>query len=522
MVHSSLSSSSTIDQQQKQPTAISIRNFYNGKSIFLTGGSGFIGKVLIEKLLYSCPEIERIYLLIRPSRDGKSPQQRLEEEVIKSRVFTFRNKAFDFSKLVAVNGDMTKPRLGLSDSDYQTLIENVSIVFHSAATVRFHGPLKKFVTQNIHGTESVMKLSRDMKKLQTVVYVSTAYANCNLIDVEEKVYPLADDIESLINKIINEDSDEAPSDGHPSLMGRPNSYTISKAIAECLVASKYSDLPVVICRPSIVSHAYREPAEGWCDSLNGVAGALLLGGLGIARTMEMRCDYISDIIPVDFVANSLIVIGYHSSLYPEKRPKVIHITSGHKNPISWAQILNYSRMAAVKTPSVKMVRPIAQNPISAGSFVGRVNHRLTMFFSHILFAYIFDFILLICRQKRVMVDVTNKMHRALEVLKHFTNHQWFFRNDNYSKIFQSLPDDEKHCYQSNVEAIDWTCYCNALWMGSRRYLINEDDSTLKDGIRRHKILKLAYGLLDLFIYTIILSIFGYIISLLMQPNITIG
>lgn len=101
MVHSSLSSSSTIDQQQKQPTAISIRNFYNGKSIFLTGGSGFIGKVLIEKLLYSCPEIERIYLLIRPSRDGKSPQQRLEEEVIKSRVFTFRNKAFDFSKLVA-------------------------------------------------------------------------------------------------------------------------------------------------------------------------------------------------------------------------------------------------------------------------------------------------------------------------------------------------------------------------------------------------------------------------------------
>lgn len=104
--------------------------------------------------------------------------------------------------------------------------------------------------------------------------------------MEEKVYPLVDDIDSLINKIINEDSDETPGVGHPSLMGRPNSYTISKAIAECLVDAKYSDLPVVICRPSIVSHAYREPAEGWCDSLNGVAGALLLGGLGIARTME--------------------------------------------------------------------------------------------------------------------------------------------------------------------------------------------------------------------------------------------
>ncbi|KAH9511941.1 hypothetical protein DERF_010364 [Dermatophagoides farinae] len=508
------SSSMTIDQQHNNnDNNGNRRRRYRFENFIMENPfSGFIGKVLIEKLLNSCPDIERIYLLIRSSRDGKSPQQRLEEEIIKSKVFTLRNKTYDFTKLVAICGDMTKPRLGLSDIDYQTLTDNVSIVFHSAATVRFHGPLKKFVNQNVLGTESVMKLSRDMKKLKIVVYVSTAYANCNLIDVEEKVYPLVDDIDSLINKIINEDSDETPGVGHPSLMGRPNSYTISKAIAECLVDAKYSDLPVVICRPSIVSHAYREPAEGWCDSLNGVAGALLLGGLGIARTMEMRCDYISDIIPVDFVANSLIVVGYHSCMYPEQRSKVVHITSGHKNPISWAQILNYSRMAAVKTPSVKMVRPIAQNPISAGTFVGRMNHRLTMFFSHILFAYIFDLILFICRQKRVMVDVTNKMHRVLEVLEHFTNHQWFFRNDNYSKIFQSLSDDEKQRYQSNVTAIDWTNYCNALWMGSRRYLINEDDSTCKDGIRRHKILKLTYGLLNFFIYTIILITFGYIIA----------
>lgn len=159
-------------QQQKQSSSISIREFYNGKSIFVTGGSGFIGKVLIEKLLNSCPDIERIYLLIRSSRDGKPPQQRLDDEIIKSRVFSLRNnRKYDFSKLVAINGDMTKPRLGLSDTDYQTLVDNVSIVFHSAATVRFHGPLKKFVIQNILGTEWVMKLSRDMKKLQVMFFL---------------------------------------------------------------------------------------------------------------------------------------------------------------------------------------------------------------------------------------------------------------------------------------------------------------------------------------------------------------
>lgn len=48
-----------------------------GKTIFITGGSGFLGKVLIEKLLRKCPEIEKIYLLLRPKK-GSHPKQRVE------------------------------------------------------------------------------------------------------------------------------------------------------------------------------------------------------------------------------------------------------------------------------------------------------------------------------------------------------------------------------------------------------------------------------------------------------------
>ena len=45
-----------------------IRQYYSSKSVFLTGATGFIGKVIVEKLLRSCPSIKNIYILIRPKK----------------------------------------------------------------------------------------------------------------------------------------------------------------------------------------------------------------------------------------------------------------------------------------------------------------------------------------------------------------------------------------------------------------------------------------------------------------------
>ena len=56
----------------------SVQEFYENKTIFLTGASGFMGKVLIEKLLYSCSDLKEIIILMRPKR-GKSAMQRVEE-----------------------------------------------------------------------------------------------------------------------------------------------------------------------------------------------------------------------------------------------------------------------------------------------------------------------------------------------------------------------------------------------------------------------------------------------------------
>ncbi len=54
-----------------------MQKFYDGKTIFITGASGFMGKCLLEKILYSC-SVKQIFILVRGKR-GKSAAQRVQE-----------------------------------------------------------------------------------------------------------------------------------------------------------------------------------------------------------------------------------------------------------------------------------------------------------------------------------------------------------------------------------------------------------------------------------------------------------
>lgn len=79
-------------------------------------------------------------------------------------------------KIVAVVGDCSIAGLGMDLNDRQTLITNVNIVFHAAATVKFDETLKLAADINVHGTKDVIELAKETKNLKVL--------NCRNIDQE--------------------------------------------------------------------------------------------------------------------------------------------------------------------------------------------------------------------------------------------------------------------------------------------------------------------------------------------------
>mgnify|MGYP000259348948 CR=1 FL=1 len=80
------------------------------------------------------------------------------------------NNPENLTKIIPLKGDCLELNLGLSTDDHKLLIEEVSVVFHGAANVRFGEPLKSAILLNTRGTREMMLLSRSMKQLRVRNY----------------------------------------------------------------------------------------------------------------------------------------------------------------------------------------------------------------------------------------------------------------------------------------------------------------------------------------------------------------
>ena len=74
------------------------------------------------------------------------------------------------TKIILVEGDITLPNLGISSVDLDLLVNNVSIVFNSAATVRFNEELRTAVNINLKGPQRLLRLCHQMKHLVVCNY----------------------------------------------------------------------------------------------------------------------------------------------------------------------------------------------------------------------------------------------------------------------------------------------------------------------------------------------------------------
>lgn len=109
-------------------------------------------------------------------------------------------------KIFPVQGDMQELGMGLSLEDKHKIQDQVSVIIHGAATVRFDESLKTAVRVNVRGTSEIIKLARGCARLASFVHISTAYSHVLCVQtVEEKFYDAPTNPRDLIELVENTD-----------------------------------------------------------------------------------------------------------------------------------------------------------------------------------------------------------------------------------------------------------------------------------------------------------------------------
>src|SRR3972149_6467567 len=147
----------------RRPEGMSgIREALTGKTLLLTGVTGFFAKALLAKILGDVPEVRRVYVLIRPGASARDPaasvQPRRRREVLDSSAFAPLRQRFREAfaaqvagKVVPIPGDLSQDRFGCDVATFQRLAAEVDLIINSAASVSFAESLAEAPELHVFG-----------------------------------------------------------------------------------------------------------------------------------------------------------------------------------------------------------------------------------------------------------------------------------------------------------------------------------------------------------------------------------
>lgn len=451
---------------------------YRGAGVLLTGCTGFLGKVILEKMLWSLPTVGKVYVLIRPKK-GTDISERLHKEILESPCFDrLRARHPDFgqfadSKLHAISGDLMREDLGLSPQDVTMLATGVNIVIHSAGIVDFTMRLDQVVQMNAVGTLRLLELCRTFQALNSFIYVSSAYANVDKPGrVEEKIYPMKQDPSIVLKTILKLPLDQLERMTPSITAGFPNTYTFSKCLCEQLLKAARGTLPVIIMRPSVIGSSWAEPTPGWVDTLSTCGAMYLLSGLGLLKITQGKTSAIADIVPVDLVANACIVAA--AKYAKSQELPVVHVGSSVLNPTTWGMAKDAMVVYWRKNPPEKAISTASlrtyQSPM-VYNVVSFVQRRLP----YLLFkAYA------LASQSPEKIKNAQRYRQALEreqtiatLLGHFTSHEWIFSSQRIVEMGNAMTKIEKVAFPIDITAISWKGYFTLYTFGIHKWILKE-------------------------------------------------
>ncbi|XP_065219109.1 fatty acyl-CoA reductase wat-like isoform X2 [Planococcus citri] len=524
-----------VDIDTKLGSMSQIQEFFKDSSVFITGATGFLGHVLLSKLLRSCPDINKIYVLLREKR-GKTAIDRFKE-MIEDEVFqVIKSECPDIlSKVTPIVGDCIKPGLGLSEVDRELIKKEVNVVFHVAATVRFDAPLRQAVNMNIRSTSDLLDLAVDMKNLKAFVHVSTAFSNCaDRKIIEEKLYESPISSENLM-LLVDKLSDETLERITPGLLGTyPNTYVFTKCVAEEVCRSKGANLPLTIFRPAIVISSAKEPIPGWINNVYGPTGVVAAAAVGLLRSLHSDQNCKANVVPCDYVVNAAIAAAWGVST-KNRNGEIIHANGGNgfnedslkskvddsknipiynyscdllEKPFSWKEFCQSNEKHEPKMPSSLSIW--AYNlTLNKNRYV----HQICCFFLHLLPAFIVDNVARLIGKEPKLMDAYQKLHKLADVLSYFSTKEWDMKTDNVVNLWQRLSSKDRELFSFDMNELDWAHYWYIHCVGIRRFILKEDPTTIPAAqIRRRRFLIAQYLMIAVFTFSSLYLSFNILIK----------
>jgi long-chain acyl-CoA synthetase len=389
---------------QRQTEKLSVRRAFAGKHIMLIGVTGFIGKVWLTNTLLDLPAVARIYLLIRKQKSSPA-ERRFEKMVEDSPVFDplferygSRLPGFLRDKIEVVEGDVTQPGLGLSLDTAHQLQKNLDLIINSSGLTDFNPDLRDALTTNTDAAINVLEFVRSCDHAG-LLHLSTCYvAGEQDGRVSEKLIPNYNprgiagfdaeqelqDLHELIKRAeIQAESEEvtaglrlqARAKEHAAKdlqgaalenqirknrvrwlktylteagtrrakeLGWPNTYTLTKSLAESMIAKRGAGLSIAIVRPAIVETSVAKPFLGWNEGINTSASLSYLLGTYFRQLPSNESKRL-DILPVDAVCDGMTLIA--AAVMERRHDAMYQLATSVTNPCDMGRSIELTSLA---------------------------------------------------------------------------------------------------------------------------------------------------------------------------------
>ena len=361
-----------------------------GKLIVMTGVTGFIGEQLLWKILNDLPDT-RAGVIVR--RKGSATAYDRVLSLVKKKIFTdLRDQhggaeGLLAARILVIEGDLP---------NVPELPRDLDVVVHCAGDVSFDPPIDQAFTTNVVGTRRLMERMREacsddqgnLVKIPHYVHISTAYTagrRRGAIPEAPHVHDIDHEVETraglAIRDVLEASSrtaerlttlrEEAEAEHQQAgylttaadterrrkewvtaelvkagterarSLGWTDVYTFTKALGERVVCELGADLEVSVVRPSIVESSLKHPYAGWIEGFKMAEPLILAYGRGELPEFPASPDASIDIVPCDYVVNATLAVC--ASTPEVGRPEFYHVSSGARNPMTFAELYGYIR-----------------------------------------------------------------------------------------------------------------------------------------------------------------------------------